>query len=432
MKTLFILVALCLASCTAWAQQQPVNTRGLSQTDYEALVKAVGLVDKGLADLAIPDFDRLIAANPDNYVVQYERLYALCQMERYADALKDYKKILKHKDATATTYHLVCVALHKENRLKEEHKVLKEGLKRFPDAGMLYCVAGENDLSQNKINEAVANFNTGIERDPIFDKNYAMAGQILCQIDGQKPWGLVYLETAMLLNVDRKHEQHLAMAKMMHDCYMQSVHISADSTYVDLVEKREIITVKKRPDDADALTYADTTLGFPGVFADCAELAAKAMAATDATFTGSIEQLISLRKGILENYYDKGRCIFLDAMYLFPFQKAVIDAGYWEAYNYFLFGYLFPDEYAKWIDDNEGKLNEFVKWYTDGKFVLDGNHTVGMYSIFNGCKIFPLLGSMLIEAQLLGGDPQDAQEIIQYLVDSPKIIDYRALFSEKK
>lgn len=407
MKHILILMLVSLFVVGAQAENAGVDTHGLSKEDYDALAKAVDLVDKGLGDLAQPEFDRLVAENPDNYLAQYERLYSLCRQGKYDEVVKSYKKLLKHKEVTPVAYHLLGVALTKVEKRKEAAKVVKEGLKKFPDAGVLYMLAASWAYSDKDYATSIRLYNQGISRDPMFWKNYLLASKLLLQSKEFKAWGLVYAETAMLLEEEHHYEEHIDLASEIRDCYMECIHLENDSAYARFAPSREIFV------DVDS---KQAYPGFCGLFEGCADVSLSNMDMGDKGFTGSLSQLSQFRKGLVEAYYEKAAALYGNFVYLLPFQKNVIDAGFWEEYNYFLFGYLFPNEYNEWLEANPGKLNAFVKWYKDGRFVLDAEHSVGIDNA--KCIVGPLEGITYMQAVLMGQQPSTGKELIDLLMDS--------------
>lgn len=432
MKNLLVLTLLCLCALPGYSQQSNVNTHGLSQADFDAINKAVELVDKGLADLALQDFDRILAANPDNYLAQYERLYALYKTGRTADAMKDYKKFLKHPDVTELAYHLIGQILKSEGRMKEREKVINEGLKHFPNSGLLYMIAGIDALQSHDFEKGLHYLNTGIKQDPMFMKNYYCAAQTMFQMKDFKTWALVYAETAMLLNnVDP--ELSADLASMIRKCYLNSISITPDSTSVSLTPARALIEIenKETKKQKDVLTKTNTILAFPGVYEGCTDLAVKQMSQTDKSFTASIDQLSRLRKNILENYYNITDNLYGDMMYLFPFQKKVLDAGYWEAYNYYLFGSLFPQEFEAWIKEHKASIDEFYRWYTNGQFVLDSEHSVCLLTAYNHTTMYTAIGALSLEAELLGEHPQTVDDLFKMLKESKTLFDLEKWNTDK-
>lgn len=383
---IFTAIACCYICCLAQDIPPPA---------LERLKNAILLVDNGMAEAAMPDFDALAKEYPQNYIVQYERLFALYHIKKYEEVAAGAKKLIKHKDVSPIVFQMYGNVLDILGKPKEAINVYKQGLKKFPDAAPLYLEIGNVYVSQKAYNEALNSFNKGIDVQPDFSSNYYRAGLLYLSSENAKVWGLIYAETAILLSPDNR-ERHSDMGMAIYDCFMDNISVTQKDgkteAKISLVPSRGIILGAKG--DAGVVE-------FPGVYEACALGALTKIAVADKEFTGTISQLSEIRKGIVETYFSAADNYFGNAMYLLPFQKKIIDAGHWEAYNYFIFSQAFTEEFDKWYDDNPDKFDAFVDWYNKDTFKLDSTHTVGIGSIYRDCKRLDTLGSLMFQANLL-------------------------------
>lgn len=384
------LAAICL--CVPTAAQD--NETGLPPDAFERLKGAVGLVDQGMPEAAMTDFDALLKEYPDNYIVQYERLYALYAMERYEDVAAGAKKLIKHKEASAIVFQMYGNVLDILGKPDEAIRVYRKGISRFPDAASLYLEIGNVYVSQEKYNDALASFNKGIDLQPAFSSNYYRAAQLYFGSDNAKVWGLVYAEAAILLAPDNSG-RHADMGAAIRDCFVKNISIG----HADGKTEAKVTLAKNR---GILMEQSDECIiEFPGVYEACTLGAVTKMAVGGEEFTGSIRQLAELRKGIVEAYFSAGQNYFGNAMYLLPFQKKIIDAGHWEAYNYFIFGEAFDDEFDAWYADNSAKFDDFVDWYNKAPFNPDPSHTIGADSIYRDCKRLSTIDGLIFQATLM-------------------------------
>jgi len=381
-------IAIICAGATLFAQE-------LSSSALERLRSAIGLVDQGLAEAAMTDFDALAKEYPDNYIVQYERLFALYHLGKYEEVADGAKKLTKHKEASPVVFQMYGNVLDILGKPKEAIKIYEKGLKRFPDAGSLYLEIGNVHVSQHDYDAALASFNKGIDVQPGFSSNYYRAGLLYLCTEDAKVWGLVYAETAILLNPSNE-ERHADLGMVIHDCFKDNISISSKDGKTDA----KITLVPSRNIKLNSKGNAGV-VEFPGVYEACALGALTKIAVADKEFYGNIAQIAELRKGIVESYFSAASNYFGNAMYLLPFQKQVIDAGHWEAYNYFIFSKAFSEEFDEWYDSNSGKFDAFVDWYNNDTFKLDSTHTVGIGSIYRDCERLDTLGALLFQANLL-------------------------------
>ena len=391
-------------SLAAFAQAAPEDEfKSLSPEDQELLSKVVKLVDEGLSEAVIPDFDLLAKKYPKNYLVQYERAYNLYMLGRYDEVLKLKKFLLNHKFSTERTYQLIGNSYDNSGDSKKAVKVYEEGLKRFPHSGSLYLELGAVSLSQKDYDKALEYYNRGILAQPDFASNYYRAAMLYLASERGKVWGLVYAETAVLL-APSNDERHEVMAASIVDCLKESVRMSfgdKDSLSVKLTPNRNIQIDEKTKD-----VYLD----FPGIYEAAIELPLNKMFMEKVLFTGSLSQLIEVRRGLVENYFSVTDNLYGSSMYLLEFQKKIIDAGHWDAYNYFLFMPCFPEEFEAWYSADNAPLDSFIDWYNNAPFILGDGRSVNPMQIFDHYRPVDMMESLTLQYKLLGGTASDDDE----------------------
>ncbi len=96
-------------------------------------------------------------------------------------------------------------------------------------------------------------------------------------------------------------------------------------------------------------------------------------------------------------------------MYLLEFQRKVIEAGHWNAYNYYLFMMSHPDEFDQWYDTNSEKLDAFIEWYNQAPFTLGDGRSVDPMQILNSHSPLNIFQTLMIQADLLPSTPDKEQ-----------------------
>lgn len=104
---------------------------------------------------------------------------------------------------------------------------------------------------------------------------------------------------------------------------------------------------------------------------------------------------------MVENYFEVTDNLYGNSMYLLEFQKKIIDAGHWDAYNYFLFMLSFPDEFAEWYEENSAALEAFIDWYNNDPYSLGEGRTVNPMQIYDNYQPISLMEALKIQAELL-------------------------------
>lgn len=382
------------------------KSNDLTPDDQKALINLIQSMDAGLNEAILQDFDVLAKKYPDNYYVQYERAYNLYMLGRYKDVIKLKKKLLDNKDTSKAAYQLIGNAYDDSGDSKEAIKVYLDGIMRFPHSGSLYSELGMVYNRKAEYSEALEFYNRGILVDPDFATNYYRAANLCLMSENAKVWGLVYAETEILL-APSNEARHKEMAEKIVDCYKESISIKEENDSmtglsVNLTPGREISI-----DTAKQVVY----LGFPGIYEGAVGKSLWKFLHEKTPFTGSLSQLIEIRKGLVKNYFAITDNLYGNSMYLLEFQKKVIDAGHWDAYNYFLFLQCFPEEFVQWYEVNSDKFDEFVDWYNNDPFTLGDGRSVNPMQIFNNYRQIDFSEALEIQYKLLTeGELKESEE----------------------
>ena len=173
MKTSFlrILIIICALVWSLGAQAQK-SIDLINDNDRVQLDEAIGLMDSGKPKDAIKIFDNLCKKYKDNYILEYERLYAYYLAGDFKRIVKDGPKLYKHPESEPQLYQLVGNAQDVLGDPEAAVKTYDEGLKRFPNSGYLYLEKGNIHMMHQRYNEAVECYMRGVEVQPDFASNY--------------------------------------------------------------------------------------------------------------------------------------------------------------------------------------------------------------------------------------------------------------------
>lgn len=80
--------------------------KALSQDDYVKLQNALMLVNGGMAEAAMSDFDELCEKYPDDYLVNYERLIALYHIGEYDRVVNESKRLFQNINVQPGAYQV--------------------------------------------------------------------------------------------------------------------------------------------------------------------------------------------------------------------------------------------------------------------------------------------------------------------------------------
>lgn len=404
MKQCFFCVVMLLWVACGYAQSMEMDDyNALSQEDRELLTKATEMVDMGLTEAVIPDFDYLAKKYPDNYLVQYERLYNLYLLGRYDEVIKEEKKLRSLKNSDVLMYLILGNSYDNTGNSKKAEEIYREGLRYYPDSGQLLMEIGTLYLQEGDYNTALEYYNHGIVAQPNFASNYYRAAPLYMASENDKVWGLVYAESAILLDTanDDRHEE---MSQMIANCLKENIHFSYEGEHalsVSLVSHRNMSV-----NQDNNVVY----LSFPGIYEGAICQPLNSMLTEDIPFTGNLQQLIFIRKGLVDTYFSVTNNLYGNSMYLLEFQKQVIEAGHWDAYNYYLFMPAFPEEFHEWYASNSDKFEAFVNWYNTSPYQLGEGRSVDPEQIYNSYRPINMIESIIIQGKLLSDTPAGTAE----------------------
>jgi len=333
-----------------------------AQTNQEKALnnvkQALYLQEHGKINESIPLLEEAVKLDPENTTISYELAIGYYTKGDYDKAKDILEKLVKRKDVFSSVYQLLGNTYDKLSDVNKCIAAYFEGIKKFPEAGELYLELGTMYLSRKEHNEALAYYEKGIQLNPAFASNYYWAAKIYCNSD-EAVWGMIYGE--LFLNLERNSNRTDEISKLLFDTYKKRIRFPRDSAFQVNFSKPGTYVVfdtaknKKKTPFAKAL-YEPTLM--------LALLNEKKV---------DINSLSRIRKYFIESYFKNGSYQnFPNA--LFDFQYKVLKAGHWDAYNCWI---LFKGDEAEgnqWVNANKPKWDNFVKWFTKNKILLDSNY----------------------------------------------------------
>lgn len=87
----------------------------------------------------------------------------------------------------------------------------------------------------------------------------------------------------------------------------------------------------------------------------------------------TLESLNRIRSTFIENYYNAAHNEKYPNI-LFDFQKELKDAGYFEAYNYWICMKGDEAAFVTWQTENKVAWDNFISWYSKNRITIDKEH----------------------------------------------------------
>lgn len=337
------------------------------QTDKEkALEKgqeAIKLMDNGKVEESIKLLEEAQKLDPDRFDYAYELAYAHYLKEDYKGAIKILELNINHKNVNERLFQLLGNTYDVLGKTENAFEAYDEGLKKFPNSGMIYLEKGNVYWGKKEYGKALPFYEKGIELDPQFPSNYYRAARVYCG-STEEVWGLIYGE--IFMNLERNSKRTAEISKLLFDTYKSEIKFTSDTSFSLSFSQNASINVSDLKDPSKMkLPYGI------GVYEPTYMFSMLSVKSID------INSLDNIRSLFVDNYFKNGH----DKTYpnvLFTYQKGVKDAGHIEAYNHWILMKGDEDGFEKWQSENKDKWDSFFKWFGDNG--LEINDTNKFYS----------------------------------------------------
>jgi len=133
---------------------------------------AKSLMNDGDYENATLVFNKLFINEPDNLAAKKDFAY-LCFLKRdFAKSIEVSKKLIADSTADEQDFQLLGMNYKSIALYKDCDKLYKAGLAKFPNSGVLYSEWADLNIIEKNKNEAIKNWEKGIEVDPNYSSNY--------------------------------------------------------------------------------------------------------------------------------------------------------------------------------------------------------------------------------------------------------------------
>lgn len=323
-----------------------------NQTEAEKKFKeAQSLTDQKRYKEAIKMFEEIQKLDPTNSVLQYEIALVNYKQGNYENAIEILEKIKNKKDADDLYYSLLGNAYDVTDDRDKAIETYKAGLKKFPKSGPIYLELGVVSAMEKEYDEALKYFEKGIEVAPMHPSNYYWAS-MLWATSKNPIWSLIYGE--IFLNLEKNSNRTEQISKMMFEVYKKGYTFEDNSIKTNFTDNN--IYIGKNDIGKTMVDQLLSSYSAISVFDGGMALAAVGEKKID------INSMNRIRTNFLNNYFSKGDNEKFPNI-IFDYQKKVQDAGFLEAYNYWIL--LDGDKQNEqiWQSKNEELWDKFIVWF---------------------------------------------------------------------
>lgn len=307
-----------------------VNSICAQQTKEELRSKAKSFTQQGNLDAAVQVLDAALLTYPNDPDLLKDEIYVAYLNRDYAKALDLSKTALQLKDADEETYQMAGLNYKAIADYKGADKLYKEALKKFPSSGTLYSEYGDM-LADNK-NEAgaIKQWEKGIQVQPSISSNYYHAAKYYAK-SGNILWGLIYAE--IFVNTESFTQRTAEVKTLLANGYSKLIQ-----------NKANIANIKT------------SGSAFENAVLNC-------LVSTAANLTDniSVDDIAAFRSRFIIAWNNRYANDF--PYKLFQYQQMLMQEGYSDAYNWWIFGAdINNDALGKWTSAHANESYNFKQF----------------------------------------------------------------------
>jgi len=285
---------------------------------------------------AIIVLNNALKLEPENLDIQKDLAFTYYLQKNYSASVEAGRKLIDRKDADEQCYQILGMAYKAIEEKKDADKMYRQGLKKFPNSGVLYNEYGEI-LWAKQNPEAIRLWEKGIEVDPSYPSNYYNAAKYY-YLTYDKIWTLIYGE--IFINLESYSRRTPEIKSLLVDGYKK--------LFIDLKTPKSAIN--KNPFAAACLSVLNDQAS-----------------AVSLGITG--ESLSILRSKFILEWFDKYAGKF--PFHLFDYERQLMKEGLFDAYNQWAFGASIGlANFQNWTAQHAEDYNRFISFQKGRVFRL--------------------------------------------------------------
>lgn len=321
MKPLFSLIVLLFTFTAIFAQPQDIQTLHTTAKDF---------IKQGDYENATLVLTKALAQDPNNLEMQKDQAFLEYLKRDYAKSMELSKTLVERPDADVQSFQILGMSYKAIAEYREARKMYERALKKFPASGVLYNEYGEIFLVTEDEDNAITQFEKGIEVEPGFGGNYYYASKYYAE-KNDYIWAMLYAEN--FINIESLTQRTVEIKNLLLE------------------------TLKK------FFTQADVAATYIKKGNDFAKRVAETFARQSAVATTGItpETIMAVRARFILDWYENHHSKY--PVKLFEYHKQLLQDGYFEAYTQWLFGAATSSAaYQNWLATHKEQMDAFQKF----------------------------------------------------------------------
>lgn len=289
---------------------------------------------------AIVVLNNALKLDPDNLDLEKDLAFTYYLQKNYSAAVEEGRKLVNRKDADEQCYQILGIAYKAIDERKDADKMYRQGLKKFPNSGVLYNEYAEILWATKQNPEAINLWEKGIAVDPSYPSNYYNASKFYAE-SGDKIWAILYGE--IFVNMESYSKRTPEIKGLLYDTYKK--------LFIDLKNTRML--QNKNPFVAAVLTTLND------------QSSAVSIGITP-------ESLNDLRSKFILEWFDKYAAKY--PYRLFDYQQQLMKEGLFDSYNEWIFGTPAGlPAFQSWTAQHAEDYNRFINFQKGRVFKMPPN-----------------------------------------------------------
>lgn len=326
-KFLILFLLLCSVAITAIAQPE--------QSAKELYETAKTFMRQGDYDNAILVIKRALEKDPNNLDMLKDLAFLHFLKREYGLAMEVGKPLIERPDADVPTFQILGLTYKAIAEYKECRKLYKKALLKFPNSGVIYNDYGELLAMDNELNNAIVQWEKGIEVDANYSSNYYNAVKYYSK--NQQPdlfW--IALHGENFVNLESYTARTTEVKKIVLEAYKKMY------TTTDLTSAIKNKTVSNFQKDVLETLNKSTSIAQDGINAD---------------------NLMAIKTRFVLDWFEGHHTKY--PFRLFEHYQHMLKEGVFDAYNQWLYGSVAnPAAYDLWVKTNAKDADAFKKFQT--------------------------------------------------------------------
>lgn len=318
-----------------------------TESQQRLIREGVALHDQGKYDAAIAKYEEVLKENPDNVEALYEVSWSYAARKDYQKSLEmAYRGARYNSNLLGRFYMRIGNNLDDLGDSKKAIEMYKAGIKLSPNVTLLHFNLAITYNRIGKPEEARKSLKKSLSLDPNFASGHLLLGGLYYKGDYKTP---ALLAMCRFLILEPNSERTDKAYKLFKELLQGGVSQDKDSKQINV-----LVGMSGKKDEGDFETI-DMMIGLTKAGDYLEENKGK-------TESQLAVQQLDTYFAMLSEQNSKGNQSKFVFKYYVPYFSEMKQRNYVEPFYYYISRSSNNAEVKKWLDENFGRVNEFLNW----------------------------------------------------------------------